>query len=488
VAEICYRLDGLPLAIELAAARIKLFPPQDLLRRLEQPLALLTGGAADQPLRQQTLRNTVDWSHALLTREEQALFARLSVFAGGCTVEAAEAVCNPEEESNLLEGLASLVDKSLVQRQGEEEARFGMLETIRQYAVEQLVERGERDLLRRRHAEYFVVVAEEEEPERSGGGQARQLARLELEHDNLRAALTWCLEEGSELGVRIGANLGVFWEVRGHLSEGRHWLEAVLAVPAREGDARLRSWALSATGNLAHRQGDFRRATELHEGALHLRREISDTLGVAGSLFNLARVARMQGEDQRAQELYEESLCFYREMGNTRGTAMVLNGLGIVMERQGEHERARTLYEDGLQIMRDLGDTRGIAVAFCNLGNTAERQGEYRRAKGLYEESVRLWRELGDRPGIAESLIGLGAVAAHQQQHERALQLLGAANTIATSIGVSPEPGDRERIQTVSQVAGGALSAAAYGAAWNQGAAMNMEEAIEYALDRHRVV
>jgi tetratricopeptide (TPR) repeat protein len=163
----------------------------------------------------------------------------------------------------------------------------------------------------------------------------------------------------------------------------------------------------------------------------------------------------------------------------------VLNGLGIVMERQGEHERARTLYEDGLQIMRELGDTRGIAVAFCNLGNTAERQGEYQRAKGLYEESVRLWRELGDRPGIAESLIGLGAVAAHQQQLERALQLLGAANTIATSIGVSPEPGDRERIQTVSQVAGGALSAEDYGAAWNQGAAMNMEDAIEYALDRH---
>jgi predicted ATPase/DNA-binding XRE family transcriptional regulator len=489
VAEICYCLDGLPLAIELAAARIKLFPPQGLLQRLAQPLALLTGGAADQPLRQQTLRNTIDWSYALLTEEEQTLFERLSVFAGGCTVEAVEAVCNAASELDLLEGLASLVDKSLVQQQGEEEVRFGMLETIRQYATEQLVQRGERDILRRRHAEYFVVLAEKEEPEWSGAEQTRQLARLEREHGNLRAALTWCLEEEeSDLGLRIAANLGVFWEVRGHLAEGRNWLDAVLAIPSREGDVRLRAWALSVAGNMAHRQGDFPRATALHESALQLRREVDDTLGVAGSVFNLARVARMQGEYQRAQELYEESLRLYQELGNSRGRAMVLNGLALLLQQQGEHERVKTLFKDGLQIMRELGDTRGIAVGLCNLGFVTEREGDFQRARELQDESLRLGWGLGDRPLVTDCVFCLGSLASHQQQHARAVLLLGAVDTITTSIGFSLEPLDQARMESVSRLAHATLTAEDYEAAWNQGTAMSLEEAVAYALDEHSVV
>lgn len=490
VAEICYRLDGLPLAIELAAARIKLFPAQDLLQRMAQPLALLTGGAADQPLRQQTLRNTIDWSYSLLTQQEQALFARLSVFAGGCTLDAAEAVCNADGDLDLLEGLASLVDKSLMRRQGgeEEEVRLEMLETIRQYAAEQLIQRGEPKILRRRHAEYFVALAEKEEPEWSGSEQARQLALLEQEHDNLRTALTWCLEEGSELGIRIAANLGMFWEAHGHVFEGLRWLKAVLALEERGEDARLRAWALSVAGNLAHRQGDFQQTTELHERALHLRREVGDRLGVAGSLYNLARVARVQGNLQQAQELYQQSLHLHQELSNVRGTAMALTGLGLVMEHQGLHDRARSMYDDGLQIMRELQDTRGIAILVCNLADTAEQQGEYQRATELYEESLELYQELGDSTGIAGALVGMGAVASHQAQHRRAILLVGAAATIATSIGISLEPLDRARSEMVSQRARTALTAHAYEAAWNQGAAMSLKQVVEYALDQQKGV
>jgi predicted ATPase/DNA-binding XRE family transcriptional regulator len=492
VAEICYRLDGLPLAIELAAARIKLFSPQDLLHRLTQPLALLTGGAADMPLRQQTLRNTVDWSYSLLTLEEQALFARLSVFAGGCTVEAAEAVCAPAGEFDPLEGLASLVDKSLLRRQGgpeAEETRFEMLETIRQFAAEQLGKRGEQENLRRRHAEYFVVLAEESEPEWSGAEQGRQLARLEREHDNLRAALAWTLEEGeSVLGLRLAVNLWVFWEVRGHLSEGRRWFDSVLAIPAQGGDARLRSWALSGAGNMAHRQGELERAMELHQEALHLRREVGDVLGTAGSLYNLARVARIQGDLQRAQALYEESLQLYREMEDIRGKGMALNGLGLVMWEQGRHERARSMYEDSLQIMRELRDTRGIAIGLCNLGQLTEQEGDFQRAGELQEESLRLYQELGDRSLTKDCLFCLGSLASHQERHARAILLLGAADAIATSIGVSLEPVDQKRMETVSRLAHAKLTAQEYEVAWHQGAAMSLEEAVAYALDQHKVV
>jgi tetratricopeptide (TPR) repeat protein len=438
-------------------------------------------------VRLQTLRNTVDWSYSLLTGEEQTLFVRLSVFAGGCTFEAAAAVCNPDGEFDLLEGLASLVDKSLVQQQGGEEARFGMLETIRQYAAEKLVQRGERPLLRLRHAEYFDGLAEEADMQLTLPEQGHWLARLEREHDNLRAALTWSLEEGSELGMRVAANLWLFWEVRGHLTEGQHWLETVLTVPEREGEAALRARVLSGAGNLAWRQGNFQRAKELHERALCLRRELGDTLEIAGSLVNLGRVARRQGRDQQARELFEESLRLYRELGNAHGTALVLNCLGLLLQQRGNLDRARALYEDSLQLMRELGETRGMTIASCNLADLAEQQGEYERAQALYAETLRLGRELGEKTIIVETLIGLSAVATHQQQYERALQLLGAADTIAMGIGVSLEPLDLERIKTVSRVAGEALSAEARDSARSQGAAMNLEDAIEYGLDWHGV-
>jgi tetratricopeptide (TPR) repeat protein len=306
---------------------------------------------------------------------------------------------------------------------------------------------------------------------------------LEREHDNLRAALTWSLEEGNELGKRVAANLWQFWEVRGHLSEGRRWLAAVLTVPG--GDLALRARVLSSAGNLAWRQGDFQRAKELHEEGLHVRRELGDTWGIASSLHNLGRVARRQGDDQRAKELLEESLQLRRKLADTLGIALALNTLGLVVERQGEYERTKELYEESLRLMQELGHTQGMAIALANLGDTAERQGEYQQAKALHEESLRLWRELGDRWGTAESLIGLGAVAAHQQQHERAIQLLGAADAFCTSIGFSPEPAGRERMETVCREARTALSAEAYEAAWNQGVAMSLEEAIEHLVFLH---
>jgi len=445
-------------------------------------LQVLIGGPRDLPARLQTMRDAIAWSYDLLSSEEQRLFARLSVFAGGCTLDAAEAVCNPHGDFDLLEALASLLDKSLVRQRGQEESRFGMLETIRQYAAEKLEERGERELLQRGHAEYFTALAEEAEPQLSGSEQGRWLARLESEHDNLRVVLSWSLEEGNELGKRVAANLWQFWEVRGHLSEGSRWLEAALTIP--KGDSALRAKVLGGAGNLAWRQGNFQRAKELHEESLHLRRELGDTWGVASSLHNLGRVARRQGDDQWAKELLEESLQLKRQTGDKWGTALALNTLGLVVGHQGEHDHANRLYEESLQLMQELRNPLGTAIVLCNLGNMAERQRAYQRAKALYEESLRLWRELEDGSGIAESLIGLSAVANHQQQHEQAIRLLGAADAFRTSIGFSPEPADRERTETVCREARTVLSAEAYVAAWNQGAAMNMEEAIEYALEK----
>ncbi len=466
ITAICQRLDGLPLAIELAAARIRLLPPQDMLVRLESQLQLLTSGARDLPARQQTLRATMEWSYGLLDDVEQTVFRRLAVFVGGFTLQAARQVCDADGAlgPDVLDGLASLLDHHLLEpRAGVPgEPRFGRLRLVREYALERLEASGEADACRRRHAEYFAALAEAAEPQLTGAEQQVWLDRLAAEHDNLRAALDWCRgEDAGDIGLRIAGSLGRFWWVRGHLREGRHWLEAMLALsrpwvrsaPERSASAdaagrlseirRVQAAvgkALEWAGSLATSQGDYRAARAYHEESLAIRQEVGDQQGQAVSLTDLGVVAARQGDYSTARALYTESLAIRREVGDQRGIAASLINLGLVSESQGDYGGARAAYMESLSVTRELGDKRLIAVTLNNLGTLARAQGDYDAARGLHEESLALRRELGDRRGTALSLTNLGLVALGQHDYS-------IANArCADGLAIMRELGDRQGI------------------------------------------
>jgi len=447
IAEICRRLDGLPLAIELAAARVKLLPPRALLARLEHRLRVLVGGARDLPARQQTMRDAIAWSYELLSGAEQALFRLLAVFEGGCTLEAAEAVCSaaaPDGDGDaldVLQGLTALADKSML-RAGDDaagEARVGMLETVREYGLEQLEAAGQAEAARRAHAAYYLSLAEEAEPELRGAAQVEWLERLDAEWANLRAALEWLLRQGELTnGLRLAGALRRFWLVRGYPSEGRGWLERLLQRAEAEGvavPAMARAKALNAAGVLAWSQGDYARAVTLCEAALALYRAGDDTEGMALSLNHLGFVAADQGESSHAAALLTESLRLYRRLDDTWGIARTLGDLGVMAAQQGDFAEATRLLEESLPLRRGLGNKRGIAVALSNLGNVAVDQGDYRRATALFEESVLLARELGNKKGIALSLNSLGDVAAAQGAAERAAALYEESLALFRALG-----------------------------------------------------
>jgi predicted ATPase/class 3 adenylate cyclase/uncharacterized protein HemY len=465
VAQICSRLDGLPLAIELAAARTRLFFPQALLSELSSPLKLLTGGARDLPTRQQALRNTIEWSYNLLSDEEKQLFRRMAPFSGGRTVEALEAVCNHDGQlqMDVFDGVQSLLDKSLLQqREGswggrdgggegsEGEPRFWMLETIHEYATEKLGESGEADALYRAHAHYFMRLGEDAEPHLTAARQAEWLTRLEEEHDNIRAALRWAREsaeeEDQEVGIRLGGAVCRYWEVRGHMTEGREQLAAALSRQGRETRekasriereraSRARGKALVGVGRLALRQGDYQEAREYFEEGLAAYRRAGDGTGIATSLNNLGILAYDQGEDERARTLYEESLALRREVGDKRGIAISLNNLGILAFSHEEYEKARTQYEESLAIYRKLGDKGSIATSLNNLGVVAMEQREYERARTLYEESLAIQREVGDKRSVALALSNLGTVAYEQEEYKRARTLMEESLALRREIG-----------------------------------------------------
>lgn len=528
VAEICNRLDGLPLAIELAAARIKLLSPQAMLPRLESRLKLLTGGARDLPERHQTIRGAIAWSYDLLNEEEMKLFRRLAVFVVGFTLEAVESVCDAAGDSELdvLNAVESLINKSLLQQKepAEGEPRFAMLETIREYGLEQLEASGEAIHIRRQHADFFLKLAERAEPELQGPWQAAWLERLEGDHDNLRVALQSSIEAGAlETAARISNALWQFWRVHGHLREGRRWLDEVLggssklssSVQAKTlneaGDlARFRGdYALATalleesltlqrelddkqgigivlwhTGKLMTEQGDYARATACLEGALVLLRALGDKWNVAMSLLILGNVASGQGDHGRAITLYEESLATYRELGNKRSIANVLNNLGCVAQYQNNSEQAATLYEESYALYRELGDKLHVAASLNNQGVVALQRGNCKRAMALYEESLVQLRELGDRRRVADPLEGLAKIACTQGKPERAARLFGAAEALREAIGnplLRIECADHDR--DVAAVREG-LELETFAAAWAQGRAMTLEQAIAYALER----
>jgi predicted ATPase/class 3 adenylate cyclase len=425
VAEICTRLDGLPLAIELAAARIRLLSPRAMLARLSNRLKLLTGGARNLPERQRTLRGAIEWSHSLLTPEEQTLFARLAAFSGGRTLEAIETVCDPDGELDAFDGVESLLEKSLLrQEEGpDEEPRFVMLETIHEYATEKLKESGEYQELRASHAAYFVALAEVAAPEIEGPDQVSWMDRLEAEHDNLRAALSWSLEtKDAESALRIGGALWWFWVVRGHPNESRRWLAAGLSG-GEAAPSSVRARALLAAGDLALRQGDYTRAVEDLQESLALYREAKDRRGEAYALSILGWIASERDDLERARELLKESLALSRAAGTARDVSVVLNAVATLELYRGEYELAATIAEEGLSLAREAGDVRSIAIYTINLALTAPVTGEYERAEMFGLEAREMHRELGDVSGVALANILLGYVALSRNDLDRAEEL-----------------------------------------------------------------
>jgi predicted ATPase/DNA-binding XRE family transcriptional regulator len=425
VVELCRRLDGLPLAIELAAVRAKALLPEVMLARLGDRLGLLTGGARDLPDRQRTLRRTLDWSHDLLSAAERLLFARLAVFVGGWTLGAAHAVCDVGDEAEVLEHMAALVDKSLVQQGAIDghEPRFAMLQTVREYALGRLEESGELGRLRRRHAAYFLELAEEEERASRGPLQRVWMDRLETEHDNLRAALSWSLtpQGDTEMGLLLTGALSHFWYVREHHNEARTWLRRALERPSEATAARAK--VLVGAGRLAWFQGELKRGSALLEESLALYRGLDDDTGVAFTLLVLGRIAVSQGDRKRGATLVEESLASLRQQANAWGIARALIVLGDVALFEHEVDRAVARFQRSLEISRDLDDAEGIALSLLYLGRAAHMRGEATRSETLLEESLVMFRESGDSRGIAEVFLELGRVARALGASMRALAL-----------------------------------------------------------------
>jgi len=421
VAEICDALDGLPLAIELAAARTKLLPPEAMRARLEERLDLLTAGPRDLPARQQALRDTLEWSHALLDTEQQRSFARLGVFAGGFTLESARAVCAAG-----LDELAALVDNSLVHTEAD---RFSMLETIREYAIAKLAESGEEAECRRAHADHYLGLAEDAERELRGRERVLWLRRLDAEHGNLRAALRRSLDGGdAERALHLSAALWPFWLARGHLGEGRLWLEESLA--GFVGNDGLRAKALTGAGMLAAYQGDYDPAATACNEALALSRSLEHERGVAGALNGLAVIARKSGEYAAAEAALDEALAIYRELGDAHAVAWTLNRLGPVVWFAGDVVRFRELAEQSLEAFREQGDVDGMGVSFTHLGLVALDEGDFVRATRLLEESLAVCRELGDRRTITKAVqflgdaeLGRGDPEAARAHYEESLSL-----------------------------------------------------------------
>jgi LuxR family maltose regulon positive regulatory protein len=489
VAAICVRLDGLPLAIELAAARSKLFTPQTMLARLDRSLAFLTGQARDLAVRQQTLRATIEWSYNLLTGAEQTLFARLAVFVGGFTLEAAEAVCSElkiehEELRNadqrgktldfqfsMLNLVESLVNQSVVRQRGapgpDGEPRFLMLLTLREYAWERLVARGEAVEIQRRHAAFFLSFAEQADSQIVGQHQRLAIARLIEELGNLRAVLEWSLQsahtEDVEIGAQLAGTLWRFWWVQGRLGEGRTWLEAALrrcdalvetqpSIRDRPSFIRIRAQLLNGLGAMARGQADYVAARRFAEEGLTLWQAMGDKRGLAIVLNALGNMAYDQGDHATAQARYEESLALRREVGDTYGSALLLNNLGNVAYEQNDFARAKMLQLESLSLMRNLDNTRGIAYALSGLGMVEFQQGDLDTAALRCEESLGMMREIDDRRGIATLLLNLGHIARARQDYTL------AHARYAESLAVRREIGDKRGVgAALNQLAFAAL-------------------------------
>jgi predicted ATPase/DNA-binding SARP family transcriptional activator len=475
VREICARLDGLPLAIELAAPRMKLLSPGELLARLDRALPVLTGGDVDLPARQQTLRATLDWSYAILGDSERRLYAQLAVFVGGWTLSAAEAVC--EGNVDVLGALAGLLDSSLLRRrQGLGGAvRFGMLATVREYALELLDASGEADRVRRRHAVTYLELAEQADRAAKAAGGAIELERLEAEHDNLRAALTWLHEAGEvELELRLVNALSRFWWLRGHTTEGRRWLASALETSG--GDPGLRTEALRRAAVLAGVQGDYEVARAFAEESRALYEQLGDRRGVALSVSSIAESLLHEGEYAQARPLYEQALTLFDELGDNWDVAAACVNLGYVALGERDYGRAATLAEDGLRYFEELGDPQSSATGVYVLGFAALGEGDAESARALLERALALFDEVGDGEGAAECRLALAAATASLDP-VRAAEHLGAAEALRERTGSSLAHFQLEwRDRTIDELSD-ALGTDAWSAAFERGRALSQSAA-----------
>jgi predicted ATPase/Tfp pilus assembly protein PilF len=483
VAQICARLEGIPLAIELAAARIRGWTPRQMLAQLSNRLTFLTAGPGNLPDRQQTLKNTLDWSYRLLTPDEQRLFVGMAVFDGSFAAPAVATV-HAGSEGAVLKHLVALVDKSLLEDAGHSASgpRFRMLDTIREYAQALLVERGAEAAVRQAHAAYFLALAEEARPELIGPQQTAWLDRLESEHNNLRSALGWVLARGQvRFALRLAGALWRYWMIRGHLAEGQRWLTAALAAGGTD-DPALRAVALRSLGNLLYQQADYEGAQRVHEEALTLHQMLGDSAGVAAARGNLGLVAEAQGDDARAARLYAETLALYRELGDTWAIALTLGNLGNTAYQQGTYVRARELLEESLTLFVRLGDWRGTAAVLANLGKVALTEGDYAQARQRFTETLRQGQPLEDKEMLALALEGLAAVVAQRGASNRAAWLWGAAEALREAVGLPLPPRERPLYEREIEGARAQIDAATWDQAWQEGRESAPEVAASAAL------
>ena len=473
VAELCTRLDGLPLAIELAAVRTKLLPPATLLSRLGNRLELLTGGRRDAPQHQQTLRLTFDWSYDLLDENAQSLFAQLAVFAGGCTLESAEDVC----DGAVLDGLSALVNESLLtQREG----RFSMLEIVREYALERL---GEADEVRRRHLAHFVALAEEAEPELSRGhNQVAWYARLEDEHENFRAALAFALDAGDgQSALRLAVGIRRFWQIHGHLAEGREALAAALDAVG-DTHSEQRAHALNMLGILAAEQGEFETTRAKFEAALEEARAVGSARVISSALVNLGNLAFYSRDLDEARRLYAESIQHFESLDELRGQALAKENLGLLALTDDNVPEAVKWLTDALDLARDGGDDREIAAAARSLAAAQIELGDPARVNELLSESLSLSRELGETHGIALCLETFAGLAASQGEPQRAAVLFGASDSVRASIGAQRQPDAQILYERWLARTLALLDTSAYAQHYEDGRALTLEAASLVAL------
>jgi tetratricopeptide (TPR) repeat protein len=486
VAEICVRLDGLPLAVELAAARSSVLSPEMMRRRLESRLGVLVAGPRDLPARQRTLRGTIDWSYDLLDPPEKTLFARLAVFQGGRTLEAVDAVCNHGLTIEVLAGLESLLNKNLLRRiEGTaEEPRFVMLEMIHEYARERLKTSGEAEDLRRRHAEYFLTLAERAAPELRGARQQDWFVQLRAEQDNLRAALAWSLGAGkAELGLRLVGALRDFWFFDGRGVEGLRWTERTLAS-AQDAPPAALAGALNAAGYLCVDTGDYKKGKTYSGEALAIYRELGDEVGSAWALTVLsAHVVPFPSQCKEGIALCQEGLAIFREAGHKLGIMVALTVLGELVRVDGDHDLAQKSYEECLALSRETGYKLSEAIALGNLGSVAQYKGLPGQAKTLFTESLALLQELGDKKYSAMHLADMaGSVMAHGHP-QAAARLLGASEALLEALGLVQHAGSWPDIDRDVAAVREQLDEATFEAAWAEGRAMSLEQAVFYALE-----
>jgi tetratricopeptide (TPR) repeat protein len=525
VADICMRLDGLPLAIELAAAKVKLLSLGDLLSRLEHSLQLLTGGARDLPGRHQTLNNAIQSSYDLLGPRLQRIFRGCGVFVAAFVLQAAVSVAGAS-----LDDVAALIDASMVQRQesaseadGEsKETRYAMLMTLREFAVQELTARGELGAARQRHADYFTKLADSARSELRGTDRALWMERLTAALEDIRAALSWCIERGSVEGaMRIAGSLWSFWYTLGYLAEGRQWLEKAFALDG-EAPADVRGQALHAAGSLAWAQGDLAEAEKLLTEGLALRREIGDSVELGHTVNNLGLVVHARGDYEQALTLLTESMELRREAGDMRGLAATLGNVAMIAYVRGDYAQGMAYLEEGLTLRRQLGDRAGEVTSLNDLAAMATAQGNYLLAQGFADEAIPLAKVLGDKlglayalgtGGIARRLLGdyeqsekmlseaivlfqeagyksgltdvlehLAAIAGATGRFERAARLYGAAEALRESIGLPRDPPSVPEYECSLTAAREQVDERTWELAWAEGRAMSSDQVLSYAL------